>query len=175
MIEMADRRSERAAYELDFERILAENFPAISRLARSFTNSESDRQDLLQDIAIALWKALPHFRGECSERTFLFRIAHNRAADWLSRNKTLAAQADFDLPDPSPGAEAALVRRERMGRLLNAVQRLPSGQRQTMILALEGLSYREIADVLGISESNAGARLTRARAALREFLEVDRS
>lgn len=43
-----------------------------------------------------------------------------------------------------------------------------------MILALEGLSYREIADVLGISESNAGARLTRARAALREFLEVDR-
>lgn len=174
MIEMADRRSEWAADELDFERILAEHFPAISRLARSFTNSESDRQDLLQEIAIALWKALAHFRGECSERTFLFRIAHNRAVDWLSRDKTPATQADFDLPDPSPGAEAELVRRERMGRLLNAIQRLPSGQRQTMILALEGLSYREIADVLGISESNAGARLTRARAALRECLEVDR-
>lgn len=84
MIAMADRRSERAADELDFERILAEHLPAVSRLARSFTNSESDRQDLLQEIAIALWKALAHFRGECSERTFLFRIAHNRAADWLS-------------------------------------------------------------------------------------------
>jgi RNA polymerase sigma-70 factor (ECF subfamily) len=174
MTGVADRRSEGAADELNFERILAEHLPAVSRLARSFTNSESDRQDLLQEIAIALWKALPHFRGECSERTFLFRIAHNRAADWLSRNKAPAAQADFDLPDPSPGAEAELVRRERMRRLLNAVRRLPSGQRQTMILALEGLSYRDIADVLGISESNAGARLTRARAALREFLEVDR-
>ena len=50
-----------------------------------------------------------------------------------------------------------------MGRLLNAVQRLPLGQWQTMILALEGLRYREIADVLGISESNVGGRLTRAR------------
>lgn len=174
MIEMADGRPERPADELDFERILAEHFPAVSRLARSFTNSESDRQDLLQEIAIAFWKALAHFRGECSERTFLFQIAHNRAADWLSRNKAPAAQADFDLPDRSPGAETELVRRERMGRLLDAVQRLPAGQRQTMVLALEGLSYREIADVLGISESNAGARLTRARAALREFLEVDR-
>ena len=169
MISVADRRSERAADELDFERILAEHFPAVSRLARTFTNSESDREDLLQKIAIAFWKALPHFRGECSERTFLFRIAHNRAADWLSRNKAPVAQADFDLPDPSPGVEAELVRRERMGRLLNAVKRLPLRQRQTMILALEGLSYREIADVLGISESNAGARLTRARGLARIF------
>jgi RNA polymerase sigma-70 factor, ECF subfamily len=127
----------------------------------------------LQEIAIALWKALAQFRGECSERTFLFRIAHNRVADWLSRHKVPAAQVHFDMPDPSPGAEAELVRRERMGRLLKAVQRLPSGQRQTMILALEGLSYREIADVLGISESNVGARLTRAPVALREFMEVD--
>lgn len=171
MMSVADRRSQRAADELDFERILAEHFPAISRLVRSFTNSESDRQDLLQEIAIAFWKALAHFRGECSERTFLFRIAHNRAADWLSRNKVPVAPADFDLPDPSPGVQAELVRRECTLRLLNAVQRLPLRQRQTMILALEGLSYREIADVLGISESNAGARLTRARAALREFLE----
>jgi RNA polymerase sigma factor (sigma-70 family) len=170
MIEVADRQP---AVE-EFERILAEHFPSISRLARSFTNSESDRQDLLQEIAIALWKSLPHFRGECSERTFLFRIAHNRAADWLSRNKAPAAHANCDLPDQSLGAEAELVRRERMGRLLKAVQRLPSGQRQAMILALEGLSYRQIANVLGISKSNAGARLTRARAALREFMEVGR-
>jgi RNA polymerase sigma-70 factor (ECF subfamily) len=160
-----------AAQQREFERIISAHGPAISRLARAFTRSESDREDLFQEIAIALWQALPRFRGECSERTFLFRIANNKAIDWLARRRSERSLPDFEVPDCSPGAEAGLLRRERSDRLRKAVRRLPVILRQIVILALEDLSYREIAEVLGISESNAGARLTRARQLLREALE----
>jgi len=162
---------EAAAQQREFERIISAHGPAISRLARAFTRSESDWEDLFQEIAIALWQALPRFRGECSERTFLFRIANNKAIDWLARRKSDQSLPGFEVPDCSPGAEAGLLRRERSDRLRKAVRRLPVILRQIVILALEDLSYREIAEVLGISESNAGARLTRARQLLREALE----
>ncbi|RYG68068.1 hypothetical protein EON77_15875, partial [bacterium] len=58
-----------------FEALLAANRPALARLAASYATSPADRDDLLQEIAMGLWLALPTFRAECSERTFLFRIA----------------------------------------------------------------------------------------------------
>jgi DNA-directed RNA polymerase specialized sigma24 family protein len=68
-----------------FEHLLAVYGPALSRLAASYTNTLSDRDDLLQEIAVAVWQALPRFRGESSERTFVYRIAHNRAITYLAR------------------------------------------------------------------------------------------
>lgn len=163
-----------AATQTDFERILAAHGPSILRIARSFTACATDRDDLAQEIALALWQALPNFRGECSEKTFVFRVATNRALDWLSCRKSPTAQSDFDPPDPAPGAEADLVRRELSARLERAVGALPVARRQIVVLALEGLSYREISDVLGISESNVGARFTRAREQLRKLMEEGR-
>src|SRR5215510_12930513 len=71
--------SARAALEQRFHDLLSGNGGALSRLAASYTNNPSDRDDLFQDIALAIWKALPGFRGESSERTFIFRIAHGVA------------------------------------------------------------------------------------------------
>ena len=68
--------SERA--EVRFGRLLQEHGPALNRLAAGYEWDPVERQDLLQDIALAIWRALPAFRGESSERTFVFRIAHNR-------------------------------------------------------------------------------------------------
>src|SRR5260370_10499099 len=64
--------------EKRFDRITAEHGPAISRLASSYEPVASRREELVQDIALAIWQALPHFRGECTECTFIFRIAHHR-------------------------------------------------------------------------------------------------
>ena len=71
--------------------------------------------------------------------------------------------------DAESGTNA--VGEQESERLARAVQRLPVGHRQVVTLALEGFSYGEIADVLGISETNVGARLTRARQMLRELLK----
>jgi RNA polymerase sigma factor (sigma-70 family) len=85
----ARRKTEDAATPLsqDFDRLLAENGPALARLAASYTRTAADRDDLLQEIAIALWRAWPKFRGECSTRTFLFRVAHNRAISHVYRRR----------------------------------------------------------------------------------------
>lgn len=165
---------DRATLEQSFDRLLATNGPALARLAASYTNTLTDRDDLLQEIAMAIWQALPRFRGECSERTFAFRIAHNRGIAFLARVRShMRGSADeIDLPDPKPNPESGLARVQSAERLRHAIHGLPLVYRQVVMLALEELDYSEIAEVLGVSESNVGARLSRARQMLRESLET---
>ena len=162
--------------EEQFRQLLAANGPALLRLAASYTNTVSDRDDLFQEIALAIWKALPRFRGESSDRTFIFRIAHNRAMSHLAKRRTsaLASDENVDVEDPSPDPEAVLLRDQRHVRLLAAIRQLPVEYRQVMTLALEGMSYAEIAHVVGIQESNVGVRLNRGREMLRRLMEVEK-
>jgi RNA polymerase sigma factor (sigma-70 family) len=167
---------DRAAQEQEFDRLLAANGPALARLAASYTNTPSDRDDLLQEIAMAVWQALRTFRGECSPRTFLFRIAHNRAIAHLAHRQArgcakLPNAEVEDVHDPAPNPESGLAREQTAERLRRAIHRLPLVYRQVIMLALEDMGYAQIGEVLGISESNVGARLTRARQLLRESLE----
>ncbi len=167
---------DRAKQEQEFDRLMAASGPALARLAASYTNTSSDRDDLLQEMALAVWKALPGFRGECSQRTFLFRVAHNRAIAYLasSRARFPLAATDAEVSDPAPTPESGLARAQAAERLRAAIHRLPLVYRQAITLALEDMGYAEIAGVLGISESNVGARLSRARQLLRETLEKTR-
>jgi RNA polymerase sigma factor (sigma-70 family) len=166
----------REELERRFDRLLEQNGGALSRLAASYTNSGADRDDLVQEMALAIWRALPHFRGECSERTFLFRIAHNRAVTYLTRRLAQKAEAvaPMDVADATPNAEAGLAREQQGAQLRRAVRSLPLLYRQVVTLMLEGMEYDEMAQVLGISASNVGARLSRARQMLRELMEVPR-
>lgn len=158
--------------ESDFDRLLGAHGSALKRVAATYTNTAGDRDDLFQEIAIAIWQALPRFRGECSERTFLFRIAHNRGIAWLSRHRALpAVDENIEPPDSRPDPEAGLQRHQEGQRLANAVGRLPLPYRQVITLTLEGMGYAEIAAVLGIAENNVGVRLNRARQMLRKILE----
>lgn len=164
---------DRSTQEQYFERLLAAHGPALSRLSASYTNTLSDRDDLLQEIAVAIWQALPRFRGECSERTFLYRIAHNRAITYLARARSQmhGSIEDVEVHDPTPGPESNLAQQQRAERLRHAVHSLPIAYRQVIMLTLEGLGYKEISEVLGISESNVGVRLNRARQQLQNLLE----
>jgi RNA polymerase sigma-70 factor (ECF subfamily) len=166
----------RDALEARFRAILAANGPALGRLAATYTRSSSDRDDLLQDIAMGLWQALPRFRGECSDRTFVFRIAHNRGLAHAGRKRRIVqfVEGDPDPPAGQPDPEAELSREQQSARLLEAIRQLPVIHREVLVLALEGLGYREIAQVLGISDSNVGVRLNRARKELKVLLEDPR-
>jgi RNA polymerase sigma-70 factor (ECF subfamily) len=102
----------------------------------------------------------------------VFRIAHNRGTSHVARRRlpTADASEELEIADAAPNPEQALSTEEEGRRLMAAVRRLPLAYRQVVTLALEGVSYAEIADVLGISDSNVGARLTRARHMLRALL-----
>jgi RNA polymerase sigma factor (sigma-70 family) len=169
---LPESRRSRAELEQWFDTLLAAHGPGLGRLASSYTRTTGEQEDLLQEIAFAIWGALPRFRGECSERTFVFRIAHNRAIAHMSRRRlsVAAPDADPEVEDAKPDPERALSGEQQSRRLLAAIHRLPLTYAQVVTLTLEGWSYEEIADVLGISESNVGARLTRARTMLRKLL-----
>jgi RNA polymerase sigma factor (sigma-70 family) len=99
--------------------------------------------------------------------------AHNRGLTHRSRRPTVAADLEEAeaVADPQPGPEAVAGEAQRRERLRSAVLSLPLEPRQVISLTLEGLSTREIAEVLGITENNAAVRLSRARRALRQILE----
>jgi RNA polymerase sigma factor (sigma-70 family) len=165
----------RQALETQFARILSEYGGAISRLAFSYEAVASVREELIQEIALAIWQALAHFRGDCSERTFVYRIAHNRGLTHVGRRRPthqpLEELEESEQPvDPRPHLEEQVARTDQRVRLMSAIQSLPVTHRQMIVLALEGLSQAEIAEVMGITENNVAVRLTRIRKALKDAL-----
>jgi RNA polymerase sigma-70 factor (ECF subfamily) len=166
---------QRHTLEKQFDRILSEHGAAISRLAFSYEAVAGIREELVQEIALAIWQALPHFRGECSERTFVYRIAHNRGLShvWHRRppHQPLQELEESSQPvDPGPLPEEQAARTSRRERLISTIQTLPVPHRQMIVLMLEGLSHAEMAEVTGITENNVAVRLNRARKALKEAL-----
>ncbi len=159
-----------------FNRLMREYGPALSRLAFGYERVAGAREELTQEIALAVWQALPHFRGECSERSFVYRIAHNRGLTHVCRRPPAHQPLD-DLPallepvDPRPHPEQQATMTRQRDRLRSAIQRLPLAYRQVVMLMLEELPHAEIAEVLGITESNVAVRLNRARKALKEAME----
>ena len=156
-----------------FERIVAEHGPLISRIAMSYEADPALREDLTQQIFLAVWQALPSFRADASLKTFIARIAQNRAISFVARQVRLPPTAEMpeliesDDPDPEQSAIDASERR----MLLDATRRLPLPQREVIILVLEGFSYAEIADMLDIAPNALALRLSRAKSALKKMLE----
>lgn len=171
---MSDRRH---ALEEQFDRILTEHGGAISRLAYGYESAAGVREELVQEIALAIWQALAHFRGECSERTFVFRIAHNRGLTHVWRRRPADQPLDdleeADQPvDPRPNPHEHVAQSSQRARLMEAIQTLPLSHRQMIVLMLEGLSHAEMAEIVGITENNVAVRLNRARKALKQAMGV---
>lgn len=156
-------------------RLLHEYDRPLRRLVTSYERDRGRQQDLVQEIWLAVWQALPRFRGECSERTLVFRIAHNRSIshiDYSQRRRVEPLEDDAPIASPGPDPEHSMSQQQRSARLHTAVQELPIAMRQVVVLTLEGLTNTEIADIVGITENNVAVRLTRARAELARLLGV---
>jgi RNA polymerase sigma-70 factor (ECF subfamily) len=153
----------RAAYE----DLLRRYTRPLQRLAWSYEHDSAARQDLFQEIAMALWTALPRFRGDSSERTWVYRVAHNTAISFAaSRQRRHAREQTHEQerePSSSAPQEGAAIDRQQRDRLWAAVQELPIAERQIIVLHLEGLSASEIQAITGVSAGAVATRLTRIR------------
>jgi RNA polymerase sigma factor (sigma-70 family) len=146
--------------EPDFLRILETYSQALRRLCSVYVRDNLDRQDLFQEIAVALWTALPRFRADASERTWLYRIAHNVALTYSSRRRR---QHTEEQSMEALTREPAIADGHRGYALFEAVQQLEQVDRQLATLYLEGLSQREMEEVTGLKENNVAVRLNRLR------------
>lgn len=161
-----------------FKSWLAEHAGAILKVARAYTLTAEDCQDLVQEILLQVWRSLPQFQGRASASTWLYRVALNTALGWHRKeHRRQVRQRPIleveDLPIDGPDGAQQAGRREVVERLYAAIRRLPRAEAALVLLYLDDLSYRQIADVLGISESNVGVKLNRAKKALAKLMDED--
>lgn len=143
--------------------------PALARLAAAVEAHPDRRAELLQDVHLQLWRSLAGFRGQCSLRTWVMRVAHNRAASHVHREVRQlppAPEATDAVADPAPGPEERLNQRVAVATLQRRLRALPDLDRQLMLLWLEEFSAAEIGEILGISANAVHVRLHRLRANL---------
>ncbi len=155
---------------------LAQHGALVLKVARAYTRTADDCQDLAQEILLQLWRSVPRFEGRSAASTWVYRVALNTALGWRRRERRRRERQRPLLTvegpaDAGPGGAEQLARREAVERLYAAIHQLPAADVALVLLYLDDLSYREMADVLGISETNVGVRLTRARQALGELLQ----
>ena len=156
-----------------FERIVADYGPLISRIAMTYEADRNLREDLVQQILLAVWQALPSFRADASLKTFIARIAQNRAISYVAREvrrpPTAEVSETIEADAPNPEEEAIHVNEREA--LIAATQQLPLPQRQVIFMVLEGFTYTEIAETLEIAPNALALRLSRAKAALKSAME----
>lgn len=151
--------------ETQFEALIDRHRGALERLCFFRERDTTRRQDLWQDMLLALWKSLPSYRGDGSERAWVLRVAHNIAASHVAhairdRRVSGVLEPDEAVGDPDRDVEV----RELMRR----VRALDLASQQLVLLYLEGLTSSEIAEATGLGQSNVTTRLSRIRQRLSE-------
>jgi RNA polymerase sigma-70 factor (ECF subfamily) len=162
-----------AESSLELQRILRTHAPLCQRMAASHEADRELARDLAQEILVAVWRAWPAFRGQCSERTYVARIAQYRIATHVgraARNPRLGPLSE-DLVANAPTPEDSAIQGDQRERVAARVRALPIALREVAVLLLEGFTPAEIADTLGISPNAVAIRGSRARAELRAALE----
>jgi RNA polymerase sigma-70 factor, ECF subfamily len=150
---------------------LGEHGSSVMKVARAYTLTGEECQDLAQEILLQAWRSLPKFEGKASAATWFYRVALHTAMNWHRKDKPRRSRQQPLLElqvlatERVNSAEQA-QQREIVEQLYNAIHQLPKTDAALVLLYLDELSYREISDVLGISENNVGVKLNRAKKAL---------
>ncbi len=134
----------------------------VFKIVRAYAFTPHDQDDLFQDISLQLWQSIPDFRGEAKPSTWIYRVALYAASTWVRKEKKR--------PPTRPLAEmeqtltmTAQPRDERLDWLYEQIALLNLIDRSVCLLMLDGFSYKEMADLLGISESNVGVKIHRIK------------
>ncbi|MBX3178426.1 MAG: RNA polymerase sigma factor [Candidatus Hydrogenedentes bacterium] len=151
---------------------------SIWKVARAYTLTHEECQDLAQEILLQAWRSLPNFEGRARAATWFYRVALQTAMNWQRKDKPRRARQQplLDVHMESPGgadSAAQVQQRETVERLYIAIQQLPKADAALVLLYLDELSYREMAEVLGVSETNVGVKLNRAKRKLGELMKAD--
>ena len=134
----------------------------LNKVARAYSFHPAEQQDLLQEMQVAVWHSVPGFRAGSKVSSYIYRIALNRAISWVRRESAYRRKLDLieSAPETAPGADTP---DPRMELVYAEIRQLSKAERALILMQLDGFSYEEIGQALGLSTTNVGARLTRIR------------
>ena len=160
-----------------FKQWLNDYSKLIFKVVRAYTISPQDQEDLFQEILIHIYSAIPCFRGEAKETTWIYRISLNTALTWSRNEKRKRKRFKTDILDVQevPATESdsddSLQNEQILNQVYDAIRQLPKSDSSIVLLYLDGLGYDEISEIIGISKTNVGVRLNRVKKKLAQLLK----
>jgi RNA polymerase sigma-70 factor (ECF subfamily) len=145
-----------------FEGWLSQYKGLFFKIVRAYAVTAMDQDDLFQEIAVQVWSSIPSFRGESSAATWIYRVAINSAIKWVQKERKHPPAGEID------GIQHILLDKgmvvdERLAWLYEEIHQLNEIDRSIALLLLDGFSYKEMAAMLGITESNVGVKINRIK------------
>ena len=155
-----------------FLNFLNENTAVIRKVCRLYTDTPNDFNDYFQEVVLQLWKSFGSFRGDAKASTWVYRVALNVCLSQLKRRKRQVISTPIDANATQHWAYTAYdtTEEEQIQQLYAAIRQLKEFDRAIIMLYLEEQSYDEIADILGISQSNVGVRINRIKKQLNQLI-----
>lgn len=151
-----------------FQSTFKENKDRIFRICHSYAKEKADAEDLFQEVLLNVWKALPSFKGNSNIDTWVYRITLNTCFKNLSFEKKKKQHFirinGIDFKDTS--RDLSKEKQEEFDKLTSCINQLKLGDKSIVLLYLEELPYREIAQVIGISENHVAVKMKRIKTKL---------
>jgi RNA polymerase sigma-70 factor (ECF subfamily) len=145
----------------------------ILRIARASASNLPDQEDLIQEISLQIWNSIPNFNGHCKASTWVYRVALNTAINWGRKERRQREKTESLAEHLQILKGTAEPRNEKIEWIYDQIRRFDPIERSLILLHLDGQSYFEIADILGISEKNVGVKLSRLRKTLTQKANDD--
>ncbi|MFT4737508.1 MAG: RNA polymerase sigma-70 factor (ECF subfamily) [Cyclobacteriaceae bacterium] len=133
------------------------------KIIKAYAFTIDDQNDLFQDVSLQIFRSIPNFRGDSAASTWIYRIALNTAIKWSTREKKHVEghqEIDHSTSFLAIKEEPA---DERVAWLYEQIKQFNQVDRSLILLLLEGYSYKEMADIIGISETNIGVKIHRIK------------
>jgi RNA polymerase sigma-70 factor (ECF subfamily) len=154
---------ERKEDDAPFLEMIRRNEGIIFKVASFYADKEQPIGDLYQEIVLNLWKAYPSFRGESKYSTWIYRIALNTCISFYRRNKNVIyVDISSDIPEP-------VDNKEDIQELYRLINRLGKIERALVLLYLDDKSYKEIAEITGLTVTNVATKLSRIKEKLKQM------
>ncbi len=158
-----------------FDSWLCEHAAILHHVANGFATG-ADRHDLMQELLLAVWRAVPAFRAASLPSTFIFRVTHNAALTWKRSEKGYRRRLDsfqeMHVTSADGGGDGhSETPADQLELLYEAIRSLEPLDRSLVLLQLDGVSYAQIAEIHGLSESNVGVRLSRIKHRLSTIIQ----
>ncbi len=148
-----------------FEGWIGTHKAILFKVARAYGSSHADREDLFQEIALQVWHSVDAFRGDAAVTTWIYRVALNTAMAW-TRKERKHGTGRQDLEVAGGLLAEPATRDPRLEWIYARIAELDEVNRSLALLMLDGFSYRDMSQILGLSESNVGVKINRIKAAL---------
>jgi RNA polymerase sigma-70 factor (ECF subfamily) len=145
-----------------FESWLKQYKALIFKVVRTYAYTAMDQEDLFQEITIQLWHSIPAFRQESAVTTWLYRISLNTSIKWVRKERKHNQSETLD-DGHHVLADSGFKIDERLAWLYEEIHKLDEIDRSITLLLLDDFSYKEIASILGITESNVGVKINRIK------------